>query len=228
MTQPSQNRGPRPSPLQNKVKPDGAIEAVSTRKSTLMGNRGVLHNAKWQLTKTMVKDRFAWIYCTLERGEREPRELMTPGCYTELFFLDEASALAAGHRPCNDHECLRERHEEFKRIWYQANADRHSGPCKYIGPIDLWLHEERTGAKPVMVRRQAAHLPNGAFVADNSSFSLVWGGLFLEWSHHGYVSVEKIPETTEFSIITPQSVLRCLDRGFTPQLHPSARQFLND
>jgi len=193
-----------------------------------MGNRGVLHNAKWQLTKTMVKDRFAWIYCTLDRGEREPRELMTPGCYTELFFLDEASALAAGHRPCNDHECLRVRHEKFKQIWYQANADRYTGPCKYIGPIDLWLHEERTGAKPVMVRRQAAQLPNGAFVASHSRFFLVWRGLFLEWSHHGYISRDEIPETTDLRVVTPLSAMRCLDQGFAPQLHPSTWQFLND
>lgn len=227
MTQPNQKRDPRPSPLQNKVNPEGAIEAVSTRMATLMGNRGVLHNSKWQLTKTMVKNQYAWIYCIIEHGDREPRELMKPGCYTELFFLDEASALAAGHRPCNDHECLRSRHEEFKRIWYYANGDRYTGPTKYIGPIDLWLHGERTGPKPVILRREAALLPNGAFVADHNTFFVLWKGQFLEWSHQGYVAAPDIADATEFRVITPHSVLRCLDRGFIPGLHPSAQSFLS-
>jgi len=227
MTQPNPKRVPRPSPLQNKVNPEGAIEAVSTKISTLMGNRGVLHNAKWQLTRTMVKNQYAWIYCVIDHGDRAPREVMKPRCYTELFFLDESSALAAGHRPCNDHECLRSRHEEFKRAWYQANGDRYTGPTKYIGPIDLWLQGERTGAKPIVVRRQAALLPNGAFVADQRKFFLVWKGHFLEWSHQGYVSATEVAETAELRVITPQSVLRCLDQGFVPGLHPSAHTFLN-
>lgn len=227
MTQPDPKRGPRPSPLQNKVNPEGAIEAVSTKNSTLMGNRGVLHNAKWHLTKTMVKDQFAWIYCTLDRGEREPRELMTPRCYTELFFLDEASALAAGHRPCNDHECLRSRHDEFKRAWYQANGDRYIGPTKYISPVDEWLHGERTSPRPTLATDQAARLPNGAFVAEGNSFFLVWNGHFLEWSYQGYTTPVGFEENTAFRLLTPSSVLRCLDQGFTPWLHPSAHTLLS-
>lgn len=215
----------RPSPLQNKVDPNGDIEAVSTREATLMGNRGVLHNSSFQLTRNMVKGKLAWIYCKIEHGEQVPRDVMTPGCYTELFFLDEVSALAAGHRPCHDAECLRESHDEFKRIWYEANAGWYKGPSKYIGPIDAWLHEERTCARPVY-HGNPTDLPSGVFVAAGDQFFLLWDRLFLEWSYQGYVSARSRVENTEVRVLTPQSVLRCLDSGLRPQLHASAQRFL--
>lgn len=215
----------RPSPLQNKVNPLGDLVAVSTKYATLMGNRGVLHNSSFQVTKTMVKGKPAWIYCKIEHGETTPRTVMSPGCYTELFLLDEATALAAGHRPCYDKDCLRERHDEFKRIWYDANAGWYQGPIKYIGPIDSWLHEERTLARPVC-HGDPADLPNGAIVAAGGHFFLLWDKLFLEWSFDGYVSARTSLKDAEVTVITPQSVLRCFEKGFLPQFHDSAYRFM--
>ncbi|WP_224961248.1 hypothetical protein [Geomonas subterranea] len=226
MTEKITRESARPSPLQNKVNPEGNIEAISSRESTLMGNRGVLHNAKWQVTKTMVKNNFAWIYCVLDHGDAAPREVMAPGRYTELFFLDEASALAAGHRPCNVKTCLRKRHEEFKRIWYVANERTYQGPSKYIGPIDERLHIERTGIKPNITYQEAQKLPTGTFVAAGNYYYLILDKQFLCWSHNRYISKAEIPEDTNLRVITPSSVVRCLQRGFTPQIHPSAELLL--
>ena len=103
-------------PLQNRVNPRGTIEQSSAR-GTYMGNRGVLHNGKRELTRQFKTK--AWIICLLEFKGRK-RELMTPGRYTELFFLDEVTAFAAGHRPCA--ECRRKRYNEFRDAWQAANA----------------------------------------------------------------------------------------------------------
>lgn len=103
--------------------------------------------------------------------------MMTPGRYAELFFLDEATALAAGHRPCSDADCQRKRHQEFKKAWYEANAGWYMGPDKHIGPIDDWLHGERAGARAAY-RGNPAMLPDGALLAAGGGFFLAWGGLF--------------------------------------------------
>lgn len=219
----------RPSPLRNKVNPLGDIEAVSTRKSTLMGNRGVLHNSRYQITKRMVKDKLAWIYCKIEHDEGERREVMTPGCYTELFFLDEATALAAGHRPCSVKSCLKLRHEEFKEIWYEANTSYYSSPRKYITPIDAWLHKERIDAdgNKIGYFDNIAVLPNGTFVTIENKYFVLWDNKLLEWSFNGYLSVSEPAEKKEVKVLTPRSVVRCLGKGFLPRLHPSADEYLN-
>ncbi|SFM25500.1 hypothetical protein [Marinobacter zhejiangensis] len=102
-------------PLQNRVNPKGIIESNSAR-GTLMGNRGVLHNASKEVTR-LFKTK-AWITCALEFKGRQ-RTLMSPGAYTELFFLDEVAAFAAGHRPCVEYR--RARYNEFRNAWSVAN-----------------------------------------------------------------------------------------------------------
>jgi hypothetical protein len=218
----------RPSPLQNKVNPLGDIEPISTREATLMGNRGVLHNSRYQVTRKMVKDKFAWIYCKIEHDEGERRVVMTPGCYTELFFLDEATALAAGHRPCSVKSCLKLRHEEFKEIWYEANANWYSGPRKFITPIDAWLHKERIDAdgNKIGYFDNIAALPNGAFVKIENKHFVVWDNKVLEWSFNGYLSASRIGENQEVKVLTPRSVVRCLGKSFEPRLHLSAHKYL--
>jgi hypothetical protein len=218
----------RPSPLQNKIDPAGNIVAASTNAATLMGNRGVLHNSRYQITKKMVKDKFAWIYCKIEHDEGERREVMTPGRYTELFFLDEATALAAGHRPCYEKTCLRRRHEEFKEVWYEANAEWYSGPTKYITPIDDWLHKDRIdadGNKTEYIDKVGA-LPSGTFVTIENKYFLLWDHKALEWSFNGYLSASEIEEDQEVTVLTPRSVVRCLGKGFQPWLHPSVYECL--
>ncbi|MBK1885627.1 hypothetical protein [Marinobacter sp. DY40_1A1] len=105
-------------PLQNRVEPSGTIVKTSARGS-LMGNRGVLNNKDKELTRTFkIKP---WITCALEFKGRQ-RELMSPGGYTELFFLDEVTAFAAGHRPCA--EGRRARYNEFRDAWGNANQPK--------------------------------------------------------------------------------------------------------
>jgi hypothetical protein len=218
----------RPSPLQNKIDPSGDIVAVSTNAAMLMGNRGILHNNKYQVTRKMIKDKFAWIYCKIEHDEGEHRKVMTPGRYTELFFLDEATALAAGHRPCSEKTCLRKRHEEFKEIWYEANTEWYSGPRKHISPIDAWLQKERVDAdgNKIGYLDNIAALPNGTFVTIKDKYFLLWDSKMLEWSFNGYLSASEIVKDQSVRVLTPRSVVRCLSKGFQPKHHSSAHELL--
>ena len=123
-------------PLQNRVSPIGSIVSVSS-KGTLMGNRGRLHNENKEL-KSLSKHK-CWVACKLEFKGRK-RELMAPNKYTELFFLDEATAFTAGHRPCG--ECRKDRYKEFKSKWLEANFDLLNGEKDSIGNIDKIVHKE--------------------------------------------------------------------------------------
>jgi len=124
------------APRRNRVDPFGELVADPSR-GGLFGNRGVLHDRRGEIRRHHDGER--WIYCRLEfRGRR--RELLQPGRYTELFFLDEATALAAGHRPCM--ECMRERAVEFRDAWAGANPTVATEPMR-VTTIDSILHDER-------------------------------------------------------------------------------------
>src|SRR5574341_421301 len=127
-------------PRQNRVTPFGEI-IITPARGTLMGNRGCLHDAHQQIIRLYQGKR--WIICQLQCKGRH-REVMTPGQYTELFFLDEATALAAGHRPCA--ECSRSRFEKFRTLWAQANPDLVHGSKPLASVIDQVLHQERINA----------------------------------------------------------------------------------
>src|SRR5580704_9279628 len=156
MTQTSRsgcNRGPMPR--QNRVNPFGEIIATQDR-GMFMGNRGVLHDEESRIRRKWQGKR--WIVCVLEfRGRK--RKVMTPGRYTELFFLDEATALAAGHRPCA--ECRRERFNAFRSAWQKAHPSKNTQPT--ASEIDNRLHSERVSPEYLFVAK-LAELPNGAFV----------------------------------------------------------------
>lgn len=147
-------------PHQNRVTPAGEIIAHAGR-GMFMGNRGCLHDHAGQIRRDWRLK--AWITCQLDFKDRT-RELLRPGHYTELFFLDEATALAAGHRPCA--ECRRDDFLYFKKIWLQSNPNVALSDRPGIGEIDQALHAERldaTGQKQTH-RLQAANLPDYAFV----------------------------------------------------------------
>jgi hypothetical protein len=128
-------------PRQNRVDPFSEIIATPAR-GTLMGNRGRLHNESGQIIRPYKGKR--WIICQLQyKGRR--RQIMAPGRYTELFFLDEATALAAGHRPCA--ECSRSRFKEFVEAWVQANPELITGTKVSAGQLDTILHQERVAEK---------------------------------------------------------------------------------
>lgn len=159
-------------PRQNRVTPFGQIMAVPER-GTMMGNRGILHDAKGQLRRNWTTK--AWIICSLAlRPGRKPLQMMAPGHYTPLFFLDEATALAVGHHPCG--ECRRSVYNRFKSLWLEANADLIQQASPPIVAFDAILHRERLTERREKRIYQAhlADLPNGTFIALDDAAYLMW------------------------------------------------------
>ena len=191
-------------PLQNRVTPTGELIATPER-GLVFGNRGRLHDDVGRIRRQWALKR--WISCRLEfRGRHHGA--MPPGRYTGLFFLDEATAFAAGHRPCA--ECRRADYVRFTEIW-GARADA----------IDARLHEERLGP-----RHEGAvdELPDGAFVLRDGQPWLVLGGELLRWTPGGYTDRAARPRECA-TVLTPPSlveVLRARWNGDVPFLHPSA------
>src|SRR5215470_4469247 len=148
-------------PFPNRVTPFNTLIATPAR-GTLMGNRGCLHDAQQQIRRDFRGQR--WIICVLDFKGRQ-RTLMTPGHYTELFFLDEATALAAGHRPCA--ECQRARYELFRQHWAAAKPDLAASARPSADDMDRVLHAERLGAGGTKrtYRERLSRLPAGVMVA---------------------------------------------------------------
>jgi hypothetical protein len=197
-------------PLQNRVDPFGAIFKTPAR-GTLMGNRGgALHNDRREIVRGYKSRR--WITCVLEFKDRH-RRVMSPNRYTELFFLDEAVAFAAGHRPCA--ECRRERFTAFQNAWpnHETRAD----------DMDGVLHRARIGHRGAKVTYQAAlrSLPNGSFAQIEGSPYLVWDDALFLWTPEGYS--KKIPRTGRgtVTVLTPEPIVQCFRRGYTPAVHDS-------
>ena len=144
--------------LQNRVNPYGEIVAIASR-GAWMGNRGCLHGADRQLTSTLWR-RKAWIICELSYHDRR-RDVMAPGEYTELFFLDEATALAAGHRPCGT--CRKAALKDFIAAWRSLDAPSGSG----LSVLDDTLHLQRTAVigKAALPSADVASIPNGCMIA---------------------------------------------------------------
>jgi hypothetical protein len=200
-------------PRQNRVQPDGQI-IISSARGTLMGNRGCLHNDQGKIVRQ--HQRKAWITCLLEFKGRK-RALMSPGQYTELFFLDEATALAAGHRPCN--ECRPANFIAFKAAWLKANLP---GQEKLSAlDLDAALHRERTSCNSLVIT-DIQNMPTGTMVQDSQGvFYLVRSTKLLQWSPDGYRTPVSDPEAP-FRLVTPPSLLKTLQAGYEPQLHPTA------
>ena len=204
-------------PLQNRVTPSGDIIADPHR-GLFTGNRGIIHDPE---TKTLLKKRWAtpaWITCVCEfRGWR--RQVMATRSWTELFFLDEATAFAAGHRPC--FFCRRDDANRFRAAWEQGN-----GVADVLArAMDAVLHRERLdrGSK----RRHAlpmplTQLPDGAMVQAGAESYLMVQGRALLWSMAGYRMAESALDGAE--LLTPPSTLRAVGAGYRPALHPSALQ----
>ena len=205
-------------PRQNRVTPFSSIVATSAR-GTLTGNRGCLHDHEQNIRRPFQGTR--WIACLLEFKGRQ-RTLMKPGHYTELFFLDEATALAAGHRPCA--ECQRERFTQFRELWAQANPDLAGTPRPSATAMDLAIHQERAAT----ISRRSSYctsieqVPDGVFVTDDEHHAyLVLAGRLLRWSPAGYEH-----PTAEIQyparVLTPASVARTLAAGYPVGVHDSA------
>ncbi len=204
-------------PRQNRVTPDGQIIATPAR-GMFMGNRGCLHDDAGNIRRAYANRR--WIICVLEFKNRR-RALMQPGRYTELFFLDEATALAAGHRPCA--ECQRERYNLFRRLW----ADVHGLDHISADELDLALHAERLNAdgSKQTYRAALADLPDGVFVRldqhPDADF-LVLSDRLLRWTPFGYIEPIPRPADVSVTVLTPPSSVKVLAAGYAPVIHASA------
>lgn len=205
------------SPLQNRVTPFGEIVAYPER-GTLTGNRGILHDSNRQITVRPQTNRVpwktkAWIICRLEfKGWK--REVMSPRrTWTELFFLDEATALAAGHRPCAT--CQRPKYREFKHLWQAVHGN---------APIDATLHSERTDAKGSKQTYRALidSLPDGVLIVLEGHAYLVWQGELLKWSPAGYRERQPKSIEGEVEVLTPRSTVAVIKAGYIPLIHEAA------
>jgi hypothetical protein len=185
-----------------------------------MGNRGILHNEAKQIVVPWRLRR--WIICTLTFKDRH-REVFSPRKYTELFFLDEATAFSAGHRPCA--ECRRDRYVEFREAWFEANPECVSDPRMSIDEVDELIHGERVapgGGKRTYLAK-FGRLPQGTMVECGGGARVIWGGKLWPWSFEGYGEpVANISAAAEVRVLTPQSVVRAFQVGFRPQVHASA------
>jgi hypothetical protein len=200
-------------PFQNRVDPYGELRAVPER-GAWMGNRGVLIDARQRIVAPWRLRR--WITCVLRFKDRH-RDVFTPGRYTEIFFLDEATSLAAGHRPCA--ECRRPRYEEFRRAWTGGRQ-----PLPSAVEMDDVLHAERLredGGKRTWTARPAS-LPDGVLVEHAGRPHLVWRNALRPWSFAGYGAPARASKEARVAVLTPKSVVRAIRHGLTPQVHESA------
>lgn len=207
--------------LQNRVTPFGEIIAVPAR-GTLMGNRGNLHGDGKTLLR-MQASRKDWVTCRLDfKGKR--REVMAPGKYTELFFLDEATAFAAGHRPCN--ECRPERFAAFKAAWAKG-FERNAGLPVLVKHIDPLMHADRLISRGVQRHFEAriGDLPDGVMVhlaGEMAIARLKWLGRLLEWTATGYLGPAAVTPDTRVTVLTPACTVKVIAAGYETQVHPSA------
>jgi hypothetical protein len=210
-------------PLQNRVKPNGEI-VVSESRGSMMGNRGNLHNGRKELIRQTKSNYRGWVNCLLKFNGIQ-REVMSPGKYTELFFLDEATAFSAGHRPCND--CQKDRLKEFKNIWLSANESAYTLTGTNLKDIDEVIQEERidTNGNKVTCFSEITGLPDGTFIELEDKYFLKWRSSLLEWSFDGYVSAVPIPSNKTAKVLTPKSIVRCFSSGFLPKVHESAKKY---
>jgi hypothetical protein len=203
-------------PLQNRVMPSGEIVADPSR-GLMMGNRGCLHGQGRTLGASRWRSKL-WICCLLDfKGvQRDP---MPPGRWTALFFLDEATALAAGHRPCA--YCRRADYLAFAEAW---RAARHLPQRPGATAMDTALHQERTdqSRRKLSYLAPAAELPDGVMIRAGGEPGLLIAGRVRPWSFHGYGAPAPADQAGRVEVLTPPSIVAAITAGYRPLVHPSA------
>jgi hypothetical protein len=203
-------------PLQNRVDPSGNIHAVAAR-GMYTGNRGVIHDPE---TRNLSGRRWttrAWIICRCDFKDRKREVFGSNGRaggagWTNLFFLDEVTALAAGHRPC--FEC--------RRTEALAFAASFSRPAPKAADMDAILHRQRMASGGLALRLSAhdiGSLPEGAMIAADGCFLARRAGAFRAWSFHGYGEAVR-PDSA--LLVTPPATVAALRAGYLPVWHSSA------
>jgi len=204
-------------PHQNRVDPFGNLH-VSPARGTLMGNRGCLHDDAGQIRRAFARK--AWITCRLEWKGRQ-QNVFSPGRYTALFFLDEATALAAGHRPCN--ECRSEAYSAFKTAWQGTQV---GGAFVKAEAMDNQIHAERINASKGK-RSFAARLgdlPDGVMATapqNPQETFLLWKGKIWNWSFLGYAAPREADPGLVVDVLTPASICAVLSKGYPATVHAS-------
>jgi hypothetical protein len=201
-------------PLQNRVTPFGELVAALAR-GTMFGNRGGRFHRDDQTLGTRRWASRQWICCVLQfKGRRHP---VWRDRYTALFFLDEVTALSAGHRPC--FECRRGDAKAFAEKWAQAKG----GTIPHAPEMDEVLHAERLRGRAKRTHEMpAGDLPDGAFIAVAGNAHAVRGSQLLRWTESGYTGTIARPRGVA-TVLTPPSMVAALRAGYTPQWHPSAQ-----
>jgi len=205
---------PNASGRPNRVAPDGSTHAVADR-GLFWGNRGRLLNARGEPAR--FSQGRNWLICQLEfKGRR--RTQWRPDRLTELYFLDEPTALAAGHRPCG--ECRHRDYQRFKAAWTRAHPDTPAGAAD----IDRRLHADRLGPDgPRTHLAPLGSLPDGTVVEHDDTFWLVRGERLHAWTFGGYRAARPRSEfPTDVVVRTPRSTVATLRAGFQPAYHPTA------
>jgi hypothetical protein len=200
---------------QNRVNPFGKIIAAPER-GLWLGNRGVIHQNEVIVRSFKLK---AWITCVLEFKNRK-FEIMAPGRWTQLFFMDEATALAAGHRPCG--ECRRADFVRFKTHWIAGNPAYEFNNKTKIGDIDAVIHKERIDKQHQKITFLALpkDLPDGVFVQFKNEPYLVLDNKCYHWTAAGYGNSIPLP-SAPVEVLTPKSVVNAIKAGYQPQINLS-------
>jgi len=200
-------------PLQNRLDPKGNIISTTARGAWL-GNRGVIHNAQKQIVRPFkVK---AWIICMLEFRGRH-RNVMMPDRWTELFFLDEATAFSAGHRPC--FQCRYADHQRFKTAWLKGNPEYGLNKKTSVIEIDKIIHAERVDhGQKVTYQDNINSLPDGTFIQLKDEPYLVAKSKIYRWTPFGYEEGTKPGNIEMVTVLTPKSIVNAFRGGYRPQI----------
>lgn len=204
----------RPTGRANRVAPDGSLHAVASR-GLMWGNRGPLLDERGELARH--SRGHGWVCCLLDVHGRH-RDQWRPGRLTELYFLDEATALAAGHRPCG--ECRHDAHRRFRAAWSATHPEDTTAAA-----VDRRLHAARLVApgRHRTYEARLADLPDGTFLDHDARSWLVQGDRVLAWSFAGYVDARsRSTLPTLVRVRTPEPTVAALRAGYVPGLHPSA------
>jgi hypothetical protein len=212
-------------PLQNRINPFSILTATPER-GKWTGNRGVIHNEDKEIVRNYAVK--YWITCELKYKNFQ-RKVMTPNRWTELFFLDEATAFAAGHRPCGF--CRYPDFKRFKSLWLLVNGEKYGlEKDTKIDIIDALIHQERINENGFQKTFKAnlSTLPDGTFVTLNeSSKAYLWFQKNLyEWSFSGYTKVAQFVQNQEVNVLTPFSYVETFKAGYIPQIHLSVSDIL--
>jgi hypothetical protein len=205
-------------PLQNRVDPFGELFATPAR-GLFFGNRGGKFHRDDRTLGARRHVTRAWICCQLKFKGRQ-RKVWGRG-YTELFFLDEVTALAAGHRPC--FECRWHDAQAFADAWAKSRMLR---TRPRAAEMDRILHPERLDVRSKRKHRMPIDgLPDGAFIELDGAAWAVRGGALLRWTPSGYDTRKRRPKKIAADVLTPPAILSVLSAGFSPKWHPSADNF---